>query len=176
MIILGIDPGSRITGFGVININNNKCSYVASGCILVHEKRKNIEVSSKLKQIQDGINEVIKLYKPTEASIEQVFMFNNPNSALKLGQARGVAICSLENHGLTIAEYSAKQVKKSIVGNGNASKIQVQHMIQSFLNLNNIPKPDAADALAIAICHFHTKRGLQSFSSESKKMVRGRLR
>ena len=114
MVILGIDPGSRITGFGVIKIQDNKVYYVASGCIRITEEA----TANRLKQIADGITEVINIYAPTESAIEQIFMFQNPGGALKLGQARGVAMCTLAINGLEVSEYSAKQVKQAVVGNG----------------------------------------------------------
>ena len=171
MIILGVDPGSRITGFGVIKAHAKACLYVTSGCIRITEET----TGARLKQIQDGINQIVEAYCPDEASIEQIFMFQNPGAALKLGQARGVALCALESNGLVTAEYSAKQVKQAIVGNGNASKFQVQHMVQSFLQLSKKPQADAADALAIAICHYHTKNSLAHIP-QAQKIVRGRLR
>ncbi|WP_395946279.1 crossover junction endodeoxyribonuclease RuvC [Caedibacter taeniospiralis] len=171
MIILGIDPGSRITGFGVIKAEARECLYVTSGCIRITKET----TAERLKQIQDGVEEIVRAYQPTEAAIEQIFMFQNPGAALKLGQARGVAICALANQNLSVHEYSAKQVKQSVVGNGNATKFQVQHMVQSLLQLSSKPQADAADALAIAICHFHSRNSLQ-FIPGAKKIVRGRLR
>ena len=170
MVILGIDPGSRITGFGVVKAQNKDCIYVTSGCIRV----SGATIGARLKQIQVGIDEIIQAYCPNQAAIEQIFMFNNPGSALKLGQARGVALCSLANHDLDISEYSAKQVKQAVVGNGNAAKSQVQHMVQCFLQLNQKPQADAADALAIAICHFHTQNSLAHIK-QANKIVKGRL-
>ncbi|MFC4891566.1 crossover junction endodeoxyribonuclease RuvC [Pseudofrancisella aestuarii] len=164
MIILGIDPGSRITGFGVIKAFENKLYYVASGCIRVTEK----ETANRLKQVADGINEVIKIYSPTEAAIEQIFMFQNPMGALKLGQARGVAMCTLANNFLSVSEYSAKQVKQAVVGTGGAAKSQVQHMVQSLLGLSKKPQEDAADALAVAICHYHSSKSLARLTGASK--------
>ncbi|WP_119343848.1 crossover junction endodeoxyribonuclease RuvC [Facilibium subflavum] len=171
MIILGIDPGSRITGFGVLKVQGKDCLYVTSGCIRVTEQT----AALRLKQIQEGIEQIIKAYQPTQAAIEQIFMFQNPSAAIKLGQARGVALCALATHELPIAEYSAKQVKQAIVGNGNATKFQVQHMVQSFLALSQKPQADAADALAIAICHFHSLNSLKHIP-QAQKIVRGRLR
>ncbi|MBK2126101.1 crossover junction endodeoxyribonuclease RuvC [Fangia hongkongensis] len=171
MIILGIDPGSRITGFGVLKVVEKKCHYVTSGCIRITEEND----AYRLKQVQDGIREVIQVYKPDESAIEQIFMFQNPGAALKLGQARGVAMCTLASSDLPVYEYSAKQVKQAVVGTGSANKAQVQHMVQSFLLLNKKPQADAADALAIAICHFHTRNSLRAIPSATK-IVRGRLR
>ena len=171
MIILGIDPGSRITGFGVIKVLDNKIYYVASGCIKITEE----STADRIKQISEGITEVINLYSPNESAIEQVFMFQNPLSALKLGQARGVAMCTLAINNLPVGEYSAKQVKQAVVGTGAASKSQVQHMIQSLLELNKKPQQDAADALAIAICHYNSKKSLDRIAG-AKKITRGRLK
>jgi len=170
-IILGIDPGSRVTGFGVIRMNGRQVEYVASGCIRV----KDAIVSDKLNQIFDCIAEVIQQYKPTEAAIEQVFMAKNADSALKLGQARGAAMVAMAQHALSVAEYSARQIKQSVVGTGGADKVQVQHMVTSLLGLSASPQADAADGLAVAICHGHA---LQSalYQAGAKKVTRGRLR
>ena len=173
MIILGIDPGSCVTGFGVIKIQASGCLYLTSGCIRVNTA--GTKVAENLKKIQLGINTIVSEYQPTEAAIEQIFMYKNPGSALKLGQARGVAMCALASKNLSIHEYSAKQVKQAIVGNGNAKKFQVQHMVQSFLQLSKKPQSDAADALAIAICHIHSRNSLQ-YIPEVKKIVKGRLK
>jgi crossover junction endodeoxyribonuclease RuvC len=164
MVILGIDPGSRITGFGVIKIFENKVYYVASGCIRITEEH----TANRLKQIADGINEIIKIYTPTDSAIEQVFMSQNPMAAIKLGQARGVAMCTLAINNLSVSEYSAKQVKKSVVGTGGANKAQVQHMVQSLLGLSKKPQEDAADALAIAICHYHSSKNLSRIDGATK--------
>ena len=171
MIILGIDPGSRITGFGVIKIFENKVYYVASGCIRITEK----ETANRLKQIADGINEIIKIYTPTDSAIEQIFMFQNPMGAIKLGQARGVAMCTLAINGLAVGEYSAKQIKQAVVGTGAADKSQVQHMVQSLLGLSKKPQEDAADALAIAICHYHSSKNLARIAGATK-VTKGRLK
>lgn len=174
-IILGIDPGSRKTGFGLIvseqQGNKNVLQYIASGCIKVmHE-----DFSERLLQIFEGIHEVIRAYKPNASAIEQVFMFNNPASALKLGQARGVAMVALSTGGLPVSEYSARQVKQSVVGKGGASKTQVAHMVQTILKIEGTLQEDAADALAIAICHHHTHSGLLALGV-GKKIVRHRIR
>ncbi len=169
--ILGIDPGSRITGFGVIQIRGNKIEYVTSGCIRMQENT----AAERLMQIVSGINTIVQAYQPHESAIEQVFMFQNPKAALTLGQARGVALYALANAQLPVNEYSAKQVKQAVVGNGNAAKVQVQHMVQSLLGLAESPQADAADALAIAICHYHTQHGLMAIRG-ANKIVRGRLR
>ncbi len=151
-IILGIDPGSRITGYGVIDSDGFKDKYIASGCIRATSK----EFAKHLQQIFSGITEVINVYKPHKTAIEQVFMHINANSALKLGRAQGAAITALVAHNLSVAEYSARQVKQAVVGYGAASKSQVQHMVKVLLDLKGKAQEDAADALAVALCHAHT--------------------
>lgn len=158
MIILGIDPGSNITGYGVIRVEKGEHEYIASGCIRVTEKA----LSQRLEQVFAGIREVAGLYCPAEAAIEQVFVHQNPNTALKLGQARGAAIVAASLSGLSVAEYSAKQVKSAVVGYGAASKDQVQSMICQLLKLSEKPQEDAADALAVAICHANTTKYVAS--------------
>ena len=171
-IILGIDPGSRITGYGVIEQKGSKCTYIASGCI----RTKGDELAPKLNMIFDGVREIILQYQPTEFAIEQVFMGKNADSALKLGQARGVAIVAATQSDLYVCEYSARQIKQAVVGNGGASKEQVQAMVMSLLTLSGRPQADAADGLAIAICHAHTAQSLVAMSGHVKKTVRRRLR
>jgi len=156
MLILGIDPGSRITGFGVINSVGGRNEYVASGCIRI----KGDELPERLKQVYAGVDEIIERYCPQEMAIEQVFMAKNADSALKLGQARGVAIVAGANHDLPVHEYAARKVKQAVVGKGGADKSQVQHMVMHMLKLPGLPQADAADALAIALCHAHTRVGL----------------
>ncbi|MDP0589764.1 MAG: crossover junction endodeoxyribonuclease RuvC [Candidatus Endonucleobacter bathymodioli] len=155
-IILGIDPGLRITGYGVIEEVGARCTYIASGCIRV----KDAALPERLKQIYNGIFTIIERYCPQNVGIERVFMSKNADSALKLGQARGAAIVAAVNHGLEVAEYSARQVKQAVVGRGSADKVQVQHMVKSILRLDATPQADAADALGIALCHAHTRTGL----------------
>ncbi|MCO4757946.1 MAG: crossover junction endodeoxyribonuclease RuvC [Oceanospirillaceae bacterium] len=156
MLILGIDPGSRITGYGVINSVGSKNEYVASGCIRI----KGDALPERLQQVFEGVTEVISRYCPQEMAIEQVFMAKNADSALKLGQARGVAIVAGTNQELPIYEYAARKVKQSVVGNGSADKAQVQHMVAHILKLPGLPQVDAADGLAIALCHAHTRTNL----------------
>lgn len=151
--IIGIDPGSRRTGYGVIQLQGNRHIYLTSGYLDV----ASYPSCERLRRIFVGLQEIIQQYRPQEAALEQVFMHENPNSALKLGQARGAAIVALE---MPVAEYSARQVKKSIVGYGAANKEQVQFMVKRLLNLTGNLQPDAADALAIALCHAQA-RGLQ---------------
>ena len=148
-LIVGIDPGSRTTGFGVIESDGHRHRYVACGCIRMAE----LDMTGRLQRIYAGVSEIIATYHPDQAAIEQVFMAKNPDSALKLGQARGAAIVALANHGLPVAEYSARQVKLAVVGRGAALKDQVQHMVVQLLGLSATPQAHAADALAIALTH-----------------------
>jgi len=154
MVIIGIDPGSRITGYGVIRLAGNQHVHLESGCIRVTAENP----GARLQEIYTGLKAIIQQHQPVEAAIEQIFMHQNPGSALKLGQARGAAIVALE---LPISEYSARQVKQSVVGYGAARKEQVQHMVQQLLNIKEKLQADAADALAIALCHAHTRFSLQ---------------
>jgi crossover junction endodeoxyribonuclease RuvC len=149
--ILAIDPGSRITGFGVIDVSNGKSVYVTSGCIRLPDEA----LSVRLKHIFQNVSSLLEEYKPAEFAIEEVFLAKNANSALKLGQARGAAIVAASLQDLFVNEYAARRVKQSVVGNGNADKEQVQLMVQLLLNLTSKPQADAADALAIALCHAH---------------------
>ncbi len=155
-IILGIDPGSRITGFGLIAVVGNKNHYITSGCIRLPDK----DVGAKCKMIYQALQELISAHQPTEAAIEQIFMHENAGGALKLGQARGAAITALAMGEVSVAEYTARQVKQAVVGYGAAAKTQVQSMVQLLLQLSGKPQADAADALAIAICHAHFQQGL----------------
>ncbi|MDF2180711.1 crossover junction endodeoxyribonuclease RuvC [Neptuniibacter sp. CAU 1671] len=167
MLILGIDPGSRITGYGVINCVGSRNEYIASGCIRI----KGDELADRLHQVYAGVAEVIERYCPQEMAIEQVFMARNADSALKLGQARGVAIVAGTNAALPVFEYSARKVKQSVVGKGSADKVQVQHMVAHILRLPGLPQADAADALAIALCHAHSRSSLirASGSTQTRK-------
>lgn len=153
-IILGIDPGSCITGYGIIQIEGSQLSYLDSGCI----KMAKLVFSERLEKIFSGLQSVVQQYAPSEAAIEQVFMHINANAALKLGQARGAALVAVAAAKLMVSEYSARQVKQSVVGYGAANKQQVQHMVRLLLNLDRSPQADAADALAIAICHAQARQ------------------
>jgi len=169
--ILGIDPGSRITGFGIIELVDGRLSYVESGCI-----RAGTGVfAGRLKTIYDGLREIVSQYTPNHVAIEQVFMHKNPDSALKLGQARGAAICAVMSMGLEVSEYTPAEIKQATVGKGNASKEQVQHMVKSLLNLRGMPQADAADALAVALCHSHTSQTLGQIAA-ARGARRGRYR
>ncbi len=171
-IILGIDPGSRITGYGVIQQQGSKLTYVGSGCIRVNADT----LPEKLHIIFNGVSEVIRQFNPQLFAIEQVFMARNPDSALKLGQARGAAIVAATTNELPVAEYSARQVKQAVVGTGGADKTQVQLMVKTLLKLPGKPQEDAADALAVAMCHAHSHQSLLNMAGQVKKVVRGRLR
>jgi crossover junction endodeoxyribonuclease RuvC len=155
MRILGIDPGSRITGFGVIEIVDGRLSYITSGCIRV----TGAALPERLKSIFDSVGEIVSQYQPDELAIEQVFVKNNVDSALKLGQARGAAICAAMTRALDVYEYTPTQIKQAIVGKGHADKAQVQFMVRAILKLPGLPQEDAADALACALCHRHTREG-----------------
>ncbi|MCO4798542.1 MAG: crossover junction endodeoxyribonuclease RuvC [Colwelliaceae bacterium] len=178
-IILGIDPGSRITGYGVIKKEGRILSYLGSGCIKAFSTKKedaDEDFSQRLQTIFAGVSELIIQFKPELFAIEQVFMGVNPGGALKLGQARGAAIVAATNNDLPVAEYSARQIKQSVVGTGAADKTQVQHMVKSILKLPGTPQADAADALAVALCHAHSQDSLDKMAGKVNKVVRGRLR
>ena len=149
MIILGIDPGSRITGFGLIDNQANRIDYIDSGNIRVSGD----SFPQRLGNIFAAVGDVIRQHHPQQMSIENVFMSRNADSALKLGQARGAAICAAHQAGLEIAEYAPREIKQAIVGNGAGSKEQVQHMVKRLLGIRQDLQADEADGLAIAICH-----------------------
>ncbi len=155
-IILGIDPGSRVTGYGLINVVGNKFEYVACGCIRTETE----SLPERLKTIFEGVCEIIERYSPQQAAIEEVFMGRNAGSALKLGQARGSAMVACLSHDLPVDEYSARKVKQAVVGAGGADKLQVQHMVKALLSISDNIAEDAADALAVAICHANTHASL----------------
>ena len=170
MRILGIDPGLQVTGFGVIDKQGQQLRYVTSGCV----RSGRGELAERLRVLLEGLKEVIAAHGPAEAAIEKVFVNVNPQSTLALGQARGTAICAAVLAGLPVAEYTALQVKQSVVGNGHAKKEQVQQMVMRLLALPGTPSPDAADALACAICHAHGA-SLGAYSTRGLRMRRGRL-
>jgi len=170
--ILGIDPGLRVTGFGVIDKTGQKLAYVSSGCVRSHEKDA---LPLRLKTLLEGLGEVIAHHQPGEAAIEKVFVNVNPQSTLLLGQARGAAISALVLAGLPVAEYTALQIKQAVVGHGKAAKEQVGHMVMRLLQLPGEPSADAADALACAICHAHGGQGLGDISTRAFRVRNGRL-
>lgn len=169
--ILGIDPGLRVTGFGIIEKSGSVLRYLTSGCI----KTADAELPERLRVILNGVREVIESNRPAQVAVEKVFVNVNPQSTLMLGQARGAAICAAVFHDLPVAEYTALQVKQAVVGNGHARKEQVQDMVVRLLNLPGVPSADAADALACAICHAHGGTGLGSIATAGYRMRRGRL-
>lgn len=172
MRILGIDPGSRVTGFGVIEVHGQNRLYVASGCI----KTPGGDLPGRIKVILEGIAEVVGTYRPDQAAVEQVFVNVNPASTLLLGQARGAAISALVLASLPVAEYTALQVKQAVVGNGHADKDQVSHMVQRLLRLNGAPQADAADALAVALTHAqHGSGAMKQLMRHGLSIKRGRL-
>ncbi len=171
MRILGIDPGLRVTGFGVIDKVGQQLHYVASGCI----KTPIGELPERLKSILNSLGEVIAQHNPEQVAVEKVFVNVNPQSTLLLGQARGAAICAAVLANLPVAEYTALQVKQAVVGNGHAKKEQVQLMVQRLLSLSGVPSPDAADALACAICHAHGGLGLGALATKGFSVRGGRL-
>ena len=170
--ILGIDPGLGVTGYGVVEKSGAQLSYVASGRI---RSSPTGSLSERLSTILDGLSEVIESYRPTEAVVEKVFVNVNPQSTLLLGQARGAAICAAVLARLPVSEYTALQVKQSVVGVGNARKEQVQEMVRRLLSLPGAPGTDAADALACAICHAHAGLGLGAIPTRGRRVRAGRL-
>lgn len=169
--ILGIDPGSLITGFGIIDSSGNHSKPVNHGII----QTKSSELPVKLHTIYNELDKIIDHYQPDEVAIEKIFMHRNADSALKLGQARGAAITICVNRQLKIFEYTANQVKQATVGKGHAAKKQVQHMIKVLLCLDKIPQEDAADALAVALCHAHTHGSVKRIAG-IKGISRGRYK
>ena len=170
-IILGIDPGSRKTGYGLINSISGRVEYIASGVIRIEET---LPLSERLKVIFDSVSEIIQAHIPQEFAIEQVFMSKSAASALKLGQARGAAIVAAVSNHLPVTEYEARKVKQSVVGTGAAEKGQVQHMVKTLLGLQESPQEDAADALAVALCHANTQRHMIRVAN-SRSFRRGRM-
>jgi crossover junction endodeoxyribonuclease RuvC len=172
MRILGIDPGLRVTGFGIVDKVGQRLTYVTSGCVKTDET---VLLPSRLKTILDGVCRVIEENLPQEVAVEKVFVNVNPQSTLLLGQARGAAICAAVSRALPVAEYTALQVKQAVVGNGHAHKDQVQEMVRRLLDLPGHPGTDAADALACAICHAHGGLGLGALATAGFRVRRGRL-
>lgn len=170
-IILGIDPGSRVTGYGVIRQVGRQLSYLGSGCI----RTKVDDLPSRLKLIYAGVTEIITQFQPDYFAIEQVFMAKNADSALKLGQARGVAIVAATNQALPVFEYAARQVKQTVVGIGSAERAR-SSIWCAPCSLPANPQADAADALAIAITHCHVSQNAAQISETRLNLARGRLR
>ncbi|PHR30497.1 MAG: crossover junction endodeoxyribonuclease RuvC [Desulfotalea sp.] len=148
--ILGVDPGSRITGYGVIEADKGRLQFIACGVVKTTVKRS---LNYRLNEVFDGLNEVIQVHNPVVAAVEDVFVSVNPRSALKLGQARGAAVVAAMQNGLEVYDYTPRAVKQAVSGYGQADKEQMQRMVQLLLGLSGCPSSDAADALAVAICH-----------------------
>jgi crossover junction endodeoxyribonuclease RuvC len=163
--IIGIDPGSRLTGYGLIDSNGSHSVYLTHGAIRLSGE----SLPPRLGEIFSTISDLIREYKPEVMAIEQVFVAKNPSSALKLGQARGAAICAAVNCGLSVAEYTPTCIKQAVVGNGRADKVQIQHMVQMILGLSQKPQADAADALAVALSHAHTHTTLLRQTARGKR-------
>jgi crossover junction endodeoxyribonuclease RuvC len=170
-IVLGIDPGSRKTGFGIVQHSGGSLSYVSSGVIRIPV---DLSLPERLQTIYENVVAIVEQYQPDEAAVENVFMSKSAGSALKLGQARGAAIVAATCQGLQVSEYEARKVKQSVVGTGAADKLQVQHMVKTLLKLPKSPQEDAADALAVALCHINTQRHMISLA-QSRHFRRGRL-
>jgi crossover junction endodeoxyribonuclease RuvC len=151
--ILGIDPGSVVMGYAVIEQAQGQLRYVASGCLRLPAG----PLAQRLRDIYEGISQLIRAHQPTQAAVEDVFVSQNVASAIKLGQARGAAICAAATAGLEVHEYTPAVIKQSLVGHGRADKLQVQHMVKVLLGLQGRLQADAADALAVAICHAHSQ-------------------
>lgn len=177
-VILGIDPGSRITGYGVIRQQGNKFHYLGSGCIrtLGNKAEAEVPLAERLRIIHDGVKELITQFQPTVFAIEAVFYARSGDSSLKLGQARGAAIVAAACAGLAVHEYAPRAVKLAVVGTGAADKTQVQHMVAQLLALPAAPQADAADALAIALCHGHAAQSLLAMAGAVKGRRGGRWR
>lgn len=152
--ILGIDPGSRLTGFGVLDFNGDNPSYVSSGTI----KSMDGDFADRLRQIFESVGGIVAEFQPDVVAIESVFMHKNAGSALKLGHARSAALCATFEHNVEVFEYAPREIKQAVVGTGAATKEQVQHMVVSILKLDGAPAPDASDALATALCHGNQQR------------------
>ncbi|WP_175915712.1 MULTISPECIES: crossover junction endodeoxyribonuclease RuvC [unclassified Burkholderia] len=172
MRILGIDPGLRVTGFGIIDVSGHRLAYVASGVI----RTPTADLATRLGTIFQGVSTLVREHAPNQAAIEQVFVNVNPQSTLLLGQARGAAICGLVAGGLPVAEYTALQLKQAVVGYGRATKSQMQEMVTRLLNLTGQPGSDAADALGMAICHAHSGNTLGTISGLAPALAKKGLR
>lgn len=171
MKILGLDPGLRITGYGVIDQVGQRLEYQSSGVV----RTETGELPGRLAILFGGVCEMVEQFRPDTAVIEKVFVNVNPQSTLLLGQARGALIAALTHMGLPVFEYTALQVKQAVVGNGHADKVQVQHMVKRLLNLPAEPSADAADALACAICHAHGGQGLGAIMTAGRRRKSGRI-
>ena len=172
MRILGIDPGLRITGFGVVDVDGPRLEYVASGVV----RTPVADLPTRLSVIFEGVREIVATHGPTCAAIEQVFVNVNPQSTLLLGQARGAAICGLTTTGIDVHEYTALQTKQATVGYGRATKAQMQAMVMRLLRLSGMPTSDAADALACAITHAHVGASVAALAGAAPELAIGIVR
>ena len=163
MRILGIDPGLRTTGFGVLDVDGPRLAYVASGVIRTHDAAQG-DLPARLKLLFDGIREVHTRYQPQAAAVEIVFVNVNPQATLLLGQARGACVTALVSCDLPVAEYTALQMKQAITGHGRAAKSQIQEMVKRLLQLPALPRQDAADALGLAITHAHARASMNKLA------------
>lgn len=164
-VILGIDPGSRCMGFGVLTLAAGRPRYLASGVV----RPRAAALPERLAELFAGVGELVECYRPSVAAVEDVFVARDPRAALRLGQARGAAIAALARAGIPVVEYSARTVKQTVVGTGAATKAQVQHMVVQLLRLPAAPPPDAADALGVAICHAHSGAAVLSASLRRRR-------
>jgi crossover junction endodeoxyribonuclease RuvC len=169
--ILGIDPGLRVTGFGLIDVAGRRLAHVACGCIRTPDGA----MPARLRVILTDLAGLIAEHRPDEVAVEQVFVNINPHSTLLLGQARGAAISAAVLAGLPIAEYTAMQVKQAVVGHGRAAKAQVQEMVRRLLDLPGVPSTDAADALACAIAHAHVSQAIGGLRTAGYRLRGGRI-
>lgn len=167
--ILGIDPGSRVTGFGVLDFVDDNPTYITSGTV----SSRDGDFPARLKQIFRSVRDIVEEFRPDIVAIESVFMHRNPGSALKLGQARSAALCATFEFDVEVFEYAPREIKQAIVGTGSASKDQVQHMVVRMLNLNGAPAEDASDALATAMCHIHQHRVRMTLSNSFPAVTSG---
>ena len=172
MRILGIDPGLRVTGFGVIDVSGHRLAYVTSGVI----RTPTADLATRLGTIFQGVSTIVREHAPDQSAIEKVFVNVNPQSTLLLGQARGAAICGLVAGGLPVAEYTALQLKQAVVGYGRATKTQMQEMVTRLLNLSGQPGSDAADALGMAICQAHGGNTLSTLGGLAPALAKKGLR
>ena len=162
--IIGIDPGSRLTGVGLVEVQGDRLKAIYHGTI----KTGGGEFPERLGIIFNGVRDIVANFRPQVAAVETVFVSHNPSSAIKLGQARGAAVCALIDGGVSVAEYAPRAIKQALVGRGGADKVQVQHMVRVLLGLREALQEDAADALAVALCHHHTEGTLQKMAALQK--------
>ncbi|MBS0287759.1 MAG: crossover junction endodeoxyribonuclease RuvC [Proteobacteria bacterium] len=169
--ILGIDPGSRVTGFGIIeHTTRGQLFCLTGGCVRLTAE----DMPSRLAHLFAHLQDIVKHFKPTELAIERVFVQKNAQSALKLGQARGVAIAAVMSTQIPVFEYAPREIKLAIVGKGSAEKPQIQHMVQILLSLTTKPQADAADALAVALCHHHRMGSPVELAGKTRRAKRSR--